>query len=109
MHSGGTYLCSQWLLQRKLLEGAKVQTIPPENEGVVGLLLLPLFIFAFILVFFLFLLAVPNNHRSLGGRVTDHGGGSTVGKGGGRLGLVIIIIISGGLQAMLVELPANRR
>jgi hypothetical protein len=111
MHSGGTYLCSQWLLRLKLLEGAKVRTIPLENEGVVGLLLLLLFVFvfAFVLVFFLFLLAVPNNHRSLGGRATDHGGGGTAGKGRGRLGLVIIVVVGGGLRAMLAELPANRR
>jgi hypothetical protein len=115
MHSRGTYLYSQWLLQLKLLEGAKVRTIPPENEGVVRLLLLLLllllfvFVFAFVLVFFLFLLAVPNNHRSLGGRATDHGGGGTAGKGRGRLGLVIVIVVSRGLRAMLAELPANRR
>jgi hypothetical protein len=109
MHSGGTYPCSQWLLRLKLLEGAKVRTIPLENEGVVGLLLLLLFVFAFVLVFFLFLLAVPNNHRSLSGRAMDHGSGGTAGKGGGRLGLVIVVVVGGGLRAMLAELPANRR
>jgi hypothetical protein len=31
------------------------------------------------------------------------------GKGGGRLRLVIIIVVGGGLQAILVELLANRR
>jgi hypothetical protein len=31
------------------------------------------------------------------------------GKGGSRLGLVIVVVIGGGLQAMLAELPANRR
>jgi hypothetical protein len=68
MHSGGTYLCSQWLLWLKLLKGAKVRTIPPENEGVIRLFLLLLFIFmfAFILVFFLFLLAVPNCSETYG-------------------------------------------